>query len=347
MYPSKTDKLYGIFVKNMHEEFEKQGVIFQHKALIKGHSKSAIRKIGRYLIHYFHIILYAFKSDYDLTYFHYYSHHVPIMWLLLGFKKKSWIVNVHGTDIIDLIQNPKIDYFAKKVLKRVDLLVVPSSDFKALIKNHYDFIDQNKIFISPSGGLNLDNFQPEPRKKTHKKIVLGFVSRLGEEKGWKVFLKALTILKQEQFNFSALIIGKGPDEKKIKTKINAYGLTKKTEFFGFVKQTELSKFYNQMDLYIFPTYRESLGLTGLEAMACGKPIIASAISGVKTYMNDGKNGFLFEPGNAHELADKIKEYAALPEVDKVKFQKNARLTAEGYERSAVTKKLIKKLSTLA
>lgn len=347
MYPSKKDKLYGVFVKNMHLAASEQGVKFPYKALIKGRANSFSGKIKKYFAHYFRILTFFFKRDYDIFYVHYFSMHVPLLWLLMPFKKKPWVVNVHGTDIlVDLMEHPKLNYLAKKVLKKVDLLVVPSLFFQQKMLNCYPFFAADKIFISPSGGLDLSQFYQDSNARKNTEIMLGFVSRFDFSKGWKTFLEALQLLRQQQILFRALIIGKGPDEEKIRASLRNSGLVDAVEFIGFVRQTELREHYNRMDVYVFPTYRESLGLTGLEAMACGIPIIGSKISAVETFLEDGRNGFFFEPRDAEDLAQKIIDFKALSEENKKDLGRNARKTAENYERTLVSQNLIAKLKTL-
>ncbi len=347
MYPSKADKLYGVFVRNMYLAAREQGVVFPHKALIRGRAHSPFGKIKKYVAHYLRILAFFFKKDYDIFYVHYFSMHTPLLWLLLPFKKQVWVVNVHGTDIlIDLVEHPKLNYLAKKVLKKVDLLVVPSRYFQQKILEYYPFFPADKIFISPSGGLDLSNFYPHFNVPKNTTMMLGFVSRFDESKGWKTFIEALQILQQWKIPFRAMIIGKGPDEEEVKRSIRRYGLMDDVEFIGFVKQTELREYYNRMDVYIFPTYRESLGLTGLEALACGIPIIGSKIPALETFLKNGKNGFFFEPRNPKDLAVKINAFKSLSQEDKKELQRNARKTAKSYEKSLVSQNLTAKLKTL-
>ena len=107
--------------------------------------------------------------------------------------------------------------------------------------------------------------------------------------------------------------------------------------------------YNQLDLYVFPTYRaaESLGLTGIEAMSCGVPVIGCNIAGPATYIKDGYNGYFFPPGNGPALAEKISAYYALSPEIKEAFSLNALKTAGEYDQKNVTKYLIEKLQELA
>src|SRR5690625_2449251 len=261
MYPSKSDKLFGVFVKNLNEELINQGVVVEHEALIKGRTASKPRKLIKYIKHYIRIALGFFKSDYDLIYVHYFSHHAPILWLLLPFKRKPLVINAHGTDIQDLLNTQNFQFFARRVLRKVDVLVVPSGNHINALKKRYKELNQENIFVSPSGGLDLENLKPLKQKKGQD-FTLGFVARFEESKGWNVFLEALALLQQSAFNFRALIIGKGTDEHKIKTMITEYGLEKQVELIGFVQQDKLGRYYSAMDLYVFPSFREGLGLTG-------------------------------------------------------------------------------------
>ena len=74
-----------------------------------------------------------------------------------------------------------------------------------------------------------------------------------------------------------------------------------------VSQDELLDIYNSLEVFIFPTYRksESLGLVGLEAMACERFLIASKNYGPTDYIIDNKNGFMFKPKNEIDLKNKI------------------------------------------
>ena len=348
MFPSKTDKLFGVFVKNFIEELQKQNVIFTRLVLIKGQSFGFFKKIVNYTSHYFNITFGYLFSSYDLVYVHYISHHIPILFPLLFFKQKPWVLNAHGNDIIDLQKNTALNFFAKRVLKKVDLVVVPTSYFKQKVLHNYPFLKDDTVFVSPSGGIDSSRFYLEKDKTVNDIFTVGFVSRFIEEKGWRTFLDALAILKNEGVFFKAIVAGKGPDEASIKKYIHQKELNENVEFLGFVKQEELVHLYNKLDLYIFPTYREaeSLGLTGVEAMACGTPVVACNISGPSTYVTNGQNGYLFDPKNHKQLSEIIKAHQTLLPKEKIQFSKNALQTAAHFEQSFVAKELLKRLKKL-
>ena len=81
-------------------------------------------------------------------------------------------------------------------------------------------------------------------------------------------------------------------------------------------------------------------------MACKTPIIGSKIGGLTDYIEDGRNGFFFEPGNAQELASKIEKFYKLPDQEKEVFANFSYETAMRYEKNHVNKIFVKKLYDL-
>jgi len=347
MYPSKTDPLFGVFVKNFKNLLENQGVSFSCKSLIKGKRKGVFQKIITYLGYYLSIIKnYVFKN-YDLIYVHYLSHNSPVLFfiLLLG-KKKPLVINVHGSDILDS-QGKFIDRINKAVLKKTNLIITPSPYFKELMLEYYSFLKEEQLFVSPSGGIDTSKFY-HIKTEENKTPTLGLISRIDEGKGWDDFLKALHILNQESFKFKAKIAGDGEQVEELKEMILKYNLSNKIEFLGLINQNELIHLYNDIDVLIFPTKREaeSLGLVGLEAMSCKTPVIGSNIAGLKTYIKEGYNGFLFEPSNFTELRKTILKFYKLSSQEREQLSINAFNTSINYEAKHIALVLKNKLSEL-
>jgi len=347
MFPSNNDPLFGVFVKNFKVELEKQGVIFSKSALIKGKSYSKFKKLGSYLKHYWQILVGFFSKDYDLLYVHYLTHHIPILLLLLPLKTRPVVINVHGSDINAVIHNSRLRYLGEIILKCIDLLVVPTRAYKNIVIRTFPFMNENKITISPSGGIDERQFYPINHHSSSGILTLGFVSRFTLEKGWRTFLDALVLLKNEQIAFKAIIGGKGPDEQLLLSYIEQHGLKEFIDFRGFIHQEELYKVYNELSVFIFPTYRDSLGLTGLEAMSCGVPVIASNIEGgPSSYVKHGINGYLFTPKDPKALFETILLYNKMDGKQKEKLSANSLETAKFYRKSHVAQKLIGELKKL-
>lgn len=323
---------------------EHQGVVFAKTSLIRGKSTFWPAKLYKYFAHYISVLRNYFTYNYQLVYIHFLTHHIPVLLLMLPFKKHPIVVNFHGSDLHMLLHSDFMDFWAKRVLKKIDLLIVPTNYFKDRLLGTYPFLNEDRVFVSPSGGIDGDIFYPMATKKTSTKLTLGFVSRLTEEKGWTTFLEALVCLRDANFDFEAIIGGQGKDQELVQKRIAQMQLGELVRYIGFVPQNQLSEVYNKLDLYIFPTYRDSLGLTGLEAMSCGIPVIASRIEGGPTsYITHGKNGFLFTPKDSKELCRSIIHFYELGPAQKNEMAGNALSTASTYERHAVAENLKKRL----
>ena len=346
MYPSEKDPLFGVFVKNFKNLLENQGVSFTCKSLIKGKRKGAFQKIIAYTKYYISIIKHYVLCKYDLIYVHYLSHNSPILLfaLFLG-EKKPLVINVHGSDIINS-QGKFINRINKKILKKATLIITPSQYFKDLMLEYYSFLKEEQLFVSPSGGIDTSKFH-QIETEANKVPTLGLISRIDEGKGWDDLLKALNILNQESFKFKVKIAGDGEQVMELKEMIIKYNLTNKVEFLGLINQNKLIHLYNDIDVLIFPTKKsESLGLVGLEAMSCKTPVIGSNIAGLKTYIKEGYNGFLFEPSNFVELSKTILNFFEQSKKERKQLSINAYNTSLNYEANHIAFGLKNKLSEL-
>lgn len=348
LYPSEEDPDYGIFVRNIQNSLEVLGAEITGKAVIEGRSRSVSDKIKKYIKFYSGIISNYRKGNFDLIYLHFLSHSSPGLWLakILFGKKKKLVVNIHGSDIMKYNKG-FFKFTNKKILRDTDLIIIPSGYFKNIVKEKFPHIKDENLFVSPSGGIDPAVFYSTNRQPENKKTHLGFVSRLEEDKGLFTFLKALLILKNKSFPFRASIAGAGTRESEMKEFIKENALENEVIFLGVCSQKELNILYNDLDLFIFPTLSsESLGLVGLEAMACSTPVIGSEIAGLKTFLEDKKNGFFFPPGNENELAEKISAFSQLSEEEKDEMKKEAVKTAANYNRKEVANNLHQKLLQL-
>jgi glycosyltransferase involved in cell wall biosynthesis len=222
------------------------------------------------------------------------------------------------------------------------MIVVPSKYFANIAHEKYN---HNNIFVSASGGVNLDIFKKYSlQKKEIEYLNIGYVSRIDKGKGWDIYLKALYELKKLDIKFKAVIVGHGDEIPLMQEMINKFKLNDDVKYLGKLPQIELPKIFNDLDVFIFPSkLDESLGLVGLESMACGTPVIGSAIGGIAEYVEDSMNGYLFEPDNVEALVEKILKFNSLRDEEKIKMNQNALETAKRFGSQEVAKKLYKKL----
>lgn len=336
MYPSSGNIRYGIFVRNFENNIQDYYYV---KKIVLTKKSTFLSKLTGYMIFYLKIIsLYFQFSSKDIIYVHYPLHVAPALWPLYLFNKNIFL-NFHGSDLIfDSPLKKILSYFLKPLIKK-SLIVVPSNYYKRELLTLMGY-EHPKTLVYPSGGINTKIFYP-------KKIVdndtfkIGYVSNFIPEKGWKIFLDAVKIINYKNLinNLEVVMVGDGPDKYKIEKCLSEINVPFKLS--SNIDQTELAKIYNSLDLFVFPTHRkaESLGLVGLEAMACGTPLIATNIAGPAEYVKDNQNGFLFQPNDVNDLVKKIVDFYNLTAIDKQIIIKNALHTSEEYDSEIVKKKL--------
>ncbi|WP_236033034.1 glycosyltransferase family 4 protein [Algoriphagus pacificus] len=343
MYPNSKYPSFGVFVKNFEEAIRKEGVEIVESSLIKGR-KAGLARIWAYLVFFVEVIWKSNRGDFDLIYVHYMQHSLIPLNFWKRRKDKKLVLNAHGTDILGTGKlASKIRRFNSKLIKSADLVVVPSEFFVSKIKNLG--VSKEKIYISPSGGINDQVFYPILPKKTDSGKI-GYFGRLDPGKGLETLLKAFIEI-QKSISLKLDIIGGGSLENSLHSFCQENNLLESVQFFGPLSQANSAKIIRNWDLAVFPSQlEESLGLVGIEAMACGVPVIGSRIGGIPTYLRDGINGFLFEQGNHNELVEKIVEYYQLGEDERSIMAENAVKTSQAYRSNKVTNELIEKLKSL-
>ena len=146
MYPSDKDVSFGIFVKNFEVNLLEQGFRIDNKALIIGKSGTFIKKIFNYSVFFYKILRIGFLDSYDLAYVHFLNHTALPVWFLMILRKKPLIINAHGGDIFPQSSFGKlIHFFSHLLVRKANLVVVPSNFLKKQIKLKYE-IEGEKIF---------------------------------------------------------------------------------------------------------------------------------------------------------------------------------------------------------
>jgi len=152
-------------------------------------------------------------------------------------------------------------------------------------------LPEDKLFIKP-------NFLSETKlNNCEKNKYFFFIGRLDNTKGISTLINSF----KEIENIQIKVAGDGPLKK----------LLKKTytniEYLGQQNRNKILEFLGSSIALIFPSvWYETFGLVAIEAFACGKPVITSNLGTMSELIEDGKTGLLFEPGNAKDLAEKIK-----------------------------------------
>lgn len=350
MYPTKESPGYGVFVKNVSDALGKYGIKEHDKALIRGKSKSKLNKFIKYTYFYFQIFL-KFWKKYDFIYIHFPNQALPILYPLLRLRKRKLIINLHGEDLMYRKNGiaGKLGRLMENTCRRfAEAIIVPSSYFRDIVLQR-KLSEQAKVIVSPSGGINRKIFSAKGIENIgSRSLRIGYVGRLEQDKGILEYLQVCKYLDSEGFEFSGIIIGYGSQYNYTEKFLIDNNLSQKVELISGVAQSELGDFYRKIDLLLFSSSRtsESLGLTGIEALACGTPVIGSDIGGIRTYLHSGYNGWLTPVHDIQTIVMAIKEYSLMPYTKKISMYKNCIITGQKYYSDKVVKELALELSKI-
>lgn len=335
MYPSKKYPHYGTFVKHTVSLMRENGIDVDVESIQKVDKKW--QKIIIYFSFYLRSIIKLMFSDYDYVYVHYVSHSSLPVLFVSKIKKMSVIANVHGNDIVPETDNDKkyLNY-SKRILDMSFKVVCPSEYFKKILSSEYK-VNEKKIVVYPSGGVDTNLFRKIDRGEALKelnlsknKVYIGYVSRLEKNKGYDIFLKACYELHKNDKNMNFIVVGDGEEVDKYEELVDRYHLREYIVKYNLLSQEKLVYLFNAMDVFVFPTYRksESLGLVGLEAMACETVTVLPNRYGPTSYSQNGVNSYVFESQNSDELSKTIEK--ALNSNNDI-LCKNAREKAKEYD----------------
>lgn len=206
-------------------------------------------------------------------------------------------------------------------------------------ENYRYFID-NKIAekakskIIPGSGVNLEKFKPTKKSKDDGITRFLFIGRIMKEKGIEEYLEAAKYISNKYSNVEFQIVGPYEEEryKDVISNLN----NPKIKYLG--KSDDVRKEIKEVDCIINPTYHEGMSNVLLEGAAMGKPLMASNISGCKEIVEDGVNGYLFEPKNTQNLIEKIEEFLKLSSSEREKLGRAGRQKVEeNFDRNIVIK----------
>lgn len=134
--------------------------------------------------------------------------------------------------------------------------------------------------------------------------VVGTMGRLSSVKGHSYLIDAIGRIVSRGNDLNCIIIGSGPEEGVLKKKAMALGIENRIRFIGSV-YVDLPLYLSMMDIFIFPSIREGLGLALLEAMAAGRPCIASDVGGIGDIIKDGFSGILVRAKDPAAIAAQV------------------------------------------
>lgn len=187
----------------------------------------------------------------------------------------------------------------KYVLSKIPNTMVATSSFKNIISS----VTNSKIYVIPSG-TEFDEIQ---RIKPHQEDKPDIFSacRLHKVKGIDILIRAIPTVIKSIPDLKVCLAGSGPQEDALKSLVRELSLEDHVRFLGVIYGEEKYQYYKACKIVVLPSRWDTLPKTIIEAMASGKPMVASNVGGIPDLVDDGKTGLLFESENVEGLAAKV------------------------------------------
>jgi D-inositol-3-phosphate glycosyltransferase len=211
----------------------------------------------------------------------------------------------------------------KRVLEEADRIIAPTPAEIAQLQWLYQS-DTTKITIIPPG-VDLSRFYPIPADEAKEVIgvppcdrMLLYVGRIEPLKGIDTLIEALAYMRHDlgfdEFTFCLTVVGGDPDldsedmrpeMSRLKDMCRNYGLDDLVTFIGKRDQDTLPYYYSAAEAVVVPSHYESFGMVALEAMACGRPVVASQVGGLAYLVQDSVTGYTVPTSDVQALADRL------------------------------------------
>jgi glycosyltransferase involved in cell wall biosynthesis len=237
--------------------------------------------------------------------------HISFAPLILFFRRFfgfKWGIMAYGIEVWDIKEKSKIHS-----LEKADIIFSISNFTKSKIIGQFPQAE-NKITILPNP-IDGEEFpmkeKPDYLLKRHnlknKKIILTVarLSPLEKYKGYDKVIEGLPLVLSRFPEAKYVIVGEGGDRNRVEDLIKKMNLKDSVIMAGYVPDRELADYYNLCDVFAMPSKGEGFGFVFLEALSCGKPVVAGNSDGSRDAVLDGKLGLLVNPDDKKEIAEAI------------------------------------------
>jgi D-inositol-3-phosphate glycosyltransferase len=210
----------------------------------------------------------------------------------------------------------------ERVISAADRIIAPTEIERSQLIELYQ-ADDSRICVAPPG-VDLERFAPGDRAAAKRRFgfsddpLVVFVGRLQPFKGTDIAVDAMAHLQRMIPDAQLAIVGgdspRGSRGERVRLRIAArrLGVSDRLRFMPPVAHTELPQLYRAADVVIVPSASESFGLVALEASACGTPVVATAVGGLRLIVRDGESGYLVGRRDAESFAAALSRVLADP-----------------------------------
>ena len=199
------------------------------------------------------------------------------------------------------LSTPILHKLFQKTLTECDTLITVNEHAKDLYSK---YINPKKIKVIPPG-VDIDKFKYFPQSTNNTSLEILTVGYLVKRKGIEYLIRAMPMILSEFPDVKLRIIGDGPQRLYLEKLTEKLEIKNNVIFQGLVPHPQIEKFYEKSDIFCLPSLSEGSPTVLREAMACGKPCVATNIIGSNEIVEQGKTGFLVPIKDTSVLAESL------------------------------------------
>ena len=331
-YPTNYNADYTAYIRDMSECLSKAGYNIETLVIEYNKKISSIYKLYKYLKYWYFCMTKCGYYDYV------YINHLPYAWpIALNplLKKMNTIIHWHGNDLVgkSILAVLTLPFLKRFINNSIN--IVPSKYFSTQLEKKYPNL-KHKVHISPSGGVDTVLFSADT--KPHRDFKIGFASALTSGKGADILIHLIEhkheieIATGHRIAFHIINYGKEADnyiDRMLQTDMSC------CKVFDRMDKSQMPSFYQTIDLLVFPSPRESLGLAALEAMSCGVPVVAHNICAFPEYIKPGVSGELVEVCTSEQEQNRAFLTSVVKAINNIKSYTPRQVVEANYSQASV------------
>lgn len=297
---------------------------------------------------YYQLLKIMFKHKPDIVHIGFYPLMSPMTLIIYFFGCHNIIMTDHFSGDVTQHKGVKKGYIflRNKLYSRFIKKITCVSDYVLERDKSIIGMDPTKLMRSYPG-VCLERFRPSANATIFRQelnipkdaFVISSVAHLIKEKGIDYLLKAAKIIVDNHNDVYFLIVGTGKEENELKALTSELGIVEKVRFLGSRDDSE--KILSISEVFVCPSlWLEAFGLTNIEAMACGIPVIASKVGGIPEIIEDNITGILVNTKDSQALADAMERLYSDPELRKSMGQRSLERATEHFDLDRAVNEII-------
>lgn len=312
IWPTPSEPALGTFVKVISDGLAANGWDLDLAAVGRSSRDGHLAKLERYLRVCLGQLSLVFRQP-GLVYIHVPTWFAAFAWPAVLLRAMPVAINLHGAETHSRKLGSRLAWpLTRRLIRRARVVIVPSETFARMVTAQ---VPGARLVVSASGGFTESRFHPMEPAPLRARLgfdttdfVCGYVSRIVEGKGWRVFLDTIAALQARGVDARGFLIGSGSDAGRLGEEIAARGLQESVRYLGPIPQDQLKHYLGACDAFLFTSKIakvDTLGLAAIEAAACGVPVMALDTPLMREYISPGVNGELAEAHTGDAFGDAV------------------------------------------